>query len=965
MIRAFLLSGAAALTLNTAAPAMAEGHPEGAADAKAANKAPALSAPKIEYTRWVLDNGLEVIALPDNSTANVTTSLWYKVGSKHDPEGRAGFSHLFEHILSRKTVNMPYNMINKLTEDVGGQRNASNWIDRTNYYETVPAQYLETMLWTHRERMAFPVIDDEVFEKERSVVKEELRQRVLAPPYGRFQRFVIPENAFDVLPMRRPGIGSIEELDDASLEDARAFHQAYYGPDTATLIVAGNFEIAHLKELVDQHFADIARRADPVSLAITATEPVRTAPRSVTAAAPNVPLPVFGSLWKAPPVTHPDAAAIEVLSAVLSRGESSRLNEALVRSGKAVNAAHLDAMTMDGGYIASYAVISPAAEPDEVRAILDAELEKVRSQPVTMAELTEAKNEIFSSALSSRQTVRGRAFELGEALVSTGNPDAADIRLEQIAAVTIEDIQRVAQTWLDPQAQVTMSYTRGEYDPAAYANPYPRPQYASVKPATGEPRKVLPEAERMAPPPPGEAPEIVRADFAETQLANGIPLVSTQTSDVPIATITLVMPGGDATDPLDKAGLSAMAADLADNGTATRSATQIAATLESLGASVGLSSGRDGVYASVTAPSANLEAAGRVLVDIVCSATYPDEEVERERRRALDGFSTTLKDPGALAGLVATRIMYGDAPYGRVGNLTSMAAITRDDLIDHRRTWWHPANAKLVISGGITASEAERLGETLFGDWTSDAPAPPAVPDPAGDTQGPRTVVIDMPDAGQAAVVAGVRAIARSDKDFYALWLANTVLGSGSNGRLFEEVRTKRGLSYGAYSSLGQSLDAALLTARAQTKNETASEVASVFFNQFELLGNDVLDEETLEKRRLYLSGAIARSLETTGGFNGQVANLMLRGIEPREAFAIADRLAAISPEETAAMARKYLGAGRASLIIVGDAQQFIEPLRQLRGDVEVIPASDLDLGASDLRKASDEVAAKQAKQVK
>ncbi|MEM7689352.1 MAG: pitrilysin family protein [Pseudomonadota bacterium] len=954
MMRALLLSGAAALTLGAGTAAMADGHLE-----STSAETPTLSAPKIEYTRWVLDNGLEVIALPDNSTANVTTSLWYKVGSKHDPEGRAGFSHLFEHILSRKTVNMPYNMVNKLTEDVGGQRNASNWIDRTNYYETVPAQYLETMLWTHRERMAFPVVDDEVFEKERSIVKEELRQRVLAPPYGRFQRFVIPENAFDVLPMRRPGIGSIEELDDASLEDARAFHQAYYGPDTATLIVAGNFEIAQLRELVDQYFADIPRRENPVSLEITAEEPQRTQPRSVSAAAPNVPLPVIGDIWKAPSVMHPDAAAIEVLSVILSGGENSRLNNALVRSGKAVNAAHFESMTMDGGYIASYAVLSPSAKPEDARAILDAELEKVRSEPVTMDELTEAKNEIFSSALSSRQTVRGRAFELGEALVATGNPDAADLRLERIAAVTPQDLQRVAQTWLDPDAKVSMSYSRGEDEPADYANPYPRPTYGTVAPATGSPRKVLPEGERMAPPPPGETPPVVRAEFVETKLSNGIPLVSTQTSNVPIATITLVMPGGDATDPLDKAGLATMAADLADNGTPTRSATQIASTLEALGASVGLSSGRDGLYASVTAPAVNLEAAGKVLVDIIQNANYPYEEVERERKRTLDGFSATMKDPGALASMVATRVMYGDAPYGRVGNMTSMAAITREDLIAHRETWWTPARAKLVISGGIAADEAARLGEVLFGDWTSDAPAPELVMDPAGEVAPPRTVVIDMPDAGQAAVVAGVRATARSDGDFYPLWLANTVLGSGSNGRLFEEVRTKRGLSYGAYSSLGQSLDAALLTARAQTKNETADEVAAVFFEQFKQLGAEPLDEDSLQKRRLYLSGALARSLETSGGFNGQVANLMLRGIEPREAFAIAERLSMVSPAEAAAMARKYLDAERASLVIVGDAKQFLEPLQELRGEVEVIPADELDLGASDLRKPADKVAAK------
>ena len=221
MLRQFLIAGGAFATVALGQPAIAED-----------SAVTLVTAPAIEFTEWKLDNGLTVIAIADPTTANVMTSMWYDVGSKNDPQGRSGFAHLFEHILSRKTENMPYNMVNRLTEDVGGQRNASTGDDRTNYYEIVPAQYLETMLWTHAERMARPVVDSEVFERERSIVKEELRQRVLAPPYGIMQRFMLSENAYDVLPQRRPGIGSIEQLDSATLDDARAFHQAYYGPDT-------------------------------------------------------------------------------------------------------------------------------------------------------------------------------------------------------------------------------------------------------------------------------------------------------------------------------------------------------------------------------------------------------------------------------------------------------------------------------------------------------------------------------------------------------------------------------------------------------------------------------------------------------------------------------------------------------------------------------------------------------------
>ena len=295
MIRKALFLGAAAAAIAATPPALADGH------AHSETMQAQLSAPEIEYTMWTLDNGLRVIAVPDDTTSTVTTSLWYEVGSKHDPKGRSGFSHLFEHISSRKTENMPYNMIYGLTADVGGSRNASNWVDRTNYFEQVPAAYLETMLWTHRERMAKLVVDEEVFNRERDVVKEELRQRVLAPPYGRLQRFVITENSFDVMPHRRPGIGSIEDLDSATLDDARAFYEAYYGPDTATLIVAGNFDVSLLRPLVDSYFADIPPRANPVDLAIVEREPDRTEPRTVNATAPNVPLPVVGAVWKAPP----------------------------------------------------------------------------------------------------------------------------------------------------------------------------------------------------------------------------------------------------------------------------------------------------------------------------------------------------------------------------------------------------------------------------------------------------------------------------------------------------------------------------------------------------------------------------------------------------------------------------------------------------------------------------------------
>ena len=396
----------------------------------------------------------------------------------------------------------------------------------------------------------------------------------------------------------------------------------------------------------------------------------------------------------------------------------------------------------------------------------------------------------------------------------------------------------------------------------------------------------------------------------------------------------------------EKAGLAELAADLANRGTPTRNAEAIAARLESLGAEFSAFARTDGTVLSLTAPTANLEAAGKVFADILRHADYPADEFERERANAIDAFAIELSDPAALASMAMRPVLYGTAPYGTIGSGTpeSLARLTREDLAAYREEYWNPAAAQVIVTGGIAPGQAFAVTQALFGDWSAEAPPPPSPADPAGPALPVRTLVIDLPEAGQAAVYLGGRGPARGSAEFFPLELANSVLGGGSTGRLFEEIRNKRALSYGSYSSLGSLADDPLLVASAQTANETVPEVVRIMLGEFARMGGEPLEEELLARRRAYLAGGYARGLESSSGYASALVDLLAQGVDLAQAATYADSLDAVSAGEASAAAARYFDPDGISLVVVGNAEAFIDELRAIRPDVEVIPAEGIGL---------------------
>jgi zinc protease len=920
---------------------------------------PAMKTLKIEplkFTERTLANGLHVYAMPDKNTANVSVQVWYDVGSKDDPVGRSGFAHLFEHIMFKATRNMPAEMLDRLTEDVGGFNNASTSDDFTSYYEVVPANHLERVLWAEADRMGSLVVDKAIFLSERDVVKEEFRQRILASPYGKLFGLYLAQTNFSVHPYGRPGIGSIKDLDAATIEDVRAFHATYYRPDNAVLVVSGNFDPAKLDQWVDRYFGPIAtpKRAIPH---VTAKEPARKAPRGYTVYEANTPLPAVSVSYPSPDALSPDQAALSVLDAILSKGESSRLYQSMVYTQQvATEVFTFYEATRDEGAYSLIAILSQGKSADDGLKSLMAEIARVRNGAVTTAELDEAKNELVSDTLRGRETAFGRATELANSLIRYRDGRYADKLLNEIQTVTAADVQRVAKAVLDDNRSVTIRYLPEEAKPAAAKAD------AIASAATIQAQKLdipqseittyvlAPEAGRASPPAPAAPVAANLPAPVERMLANGLRVILAPRRGLPLISAELRVRSGSGSDPAGKGGLASFSADLLTKGTKTRSATEIARQIESLGALLSASAGPDSSGVSLETRADRVLDAFTIMADVVRNPAFATEEVERQRQQALDELRVNLRQPGAVAGYALTRLLFGSGPYGSVASLTSIAAIKPEDTSSYHAAYWRPDNALLVISGDVSPEEGFNLAERFFGEWAKAGTPLAAEPNAALSADARRAVAIDLPKSGQAAVGFAMLGVSRSDPDYFPALVINSVLGGGYSARLNQEIRIKRGLSYGARSILSQQRAPGPIIALTQTRNEAAVQVVELMEQELAKLGQSDTPASEFEARKANLIGSFGREVETASGLSGQLALLATFGLPlDRLQSYVADVQSVAAPHSRAVAARLF-DPKKATMVVVGDGGIFFQALKKKRADVERIPIDRLNLDSADLK---------------
>jgi len=407
-----------------------------------------------------LANGLRIVSLKDNTSPTISIHMWYNVGSKDDPQGRSGFAHMFEHLMFKSTKNMKSENMDRITEDVGGYNNASTYDDFTNYFEVIPANYLETLLWAESDRMVNLNVDEANFKSERDVVKEEYRQRILANPYGMLVGQYISSLSFKTHPYKRPGIGNLDELNAATNQDAAAFYKTFYRPDNAVLIVVGDFEQAQLDAWIDKYFGRIPKPAGLIPR-VTAVEPERTAEARHMMTAPNVPFPAVAITYLAPPSKSPDNFALHVAEKILSGGDSARLYQSLVYKQQIAQQAQLTTdIRNDRGLLYFLAIASEGKTADVLEKALLAELKLIQDKGVTPAELAKAKNLIVTQTLLEREQNDGKAAAIERAIAYDGDAKAVNSDIQNVQAVTAADVQRVMKKYFSDTNRVVIYYNQ-------------------------------------------------------------------------------------------------------------------------------------------------------------------------------------------------------------------------------------------------------------------------------------------------------------------------------------------------------------------------------------------------------------------------------------------------------------------------------------------------------------------------
>ena len=737
--------------------------------------------PEISFAEFYLDNGLRVIVHEDHKAPIVAVTVWYHVGSKNETPGKTGFAHLFEHLMFNGSEHFNDEYFRPFEEVGATSMNGTTDSDRTNYFETVPTSALDLALWMESDRMGhlLGAIDQAKLDEQRGVVQNEKREDD-NQPYGKVYAQIVANLFPPGHPYSWETIGSMEDLNAASLDDVKHWFQTYYGPNNATLVLAGDIDLETAKQKVQHFFGDILPGPPLVQRERWIPDAV---PASRIVMQDRVPQARVYKVWRGPEWRSDDTTLFELIDAVLTSGKTSRLYQRLVYDEQI--ATDVGAFTIDGEIAGGYVAYATAAEGQDLKAVeraLDDEIARFLRDGPTRAEVERVRAEIKGSFIRGIEQVggfHGKSNILAENAVFGGRPDFYKHSLDVMNAATPEIVRAAARRWLSGNAL------------ALEVRPFPTTLAASGG-----------GADRSRAPGPNSFPQAPFPPLARATLANGLRVIVAERHAVPVVRLSLQIDSGFAADQFAAPGVASMAMDMLDEGTATLSALQINDRVAALGAE--LTTGADLDYAVVrlSALKENLDASLALYADVILSPAFKSEELERAKRLQLADIQEEKNTPTSMALRILPRLLYGDGhaySAGMTGSGTeeSVAAMTRDDLVKFHSTWFKPNNATLIVVGDTTLAEIRPKLDKLFTRWLPGE-VPKKTLSAVARPVKPRVFLIDRPGSEQSTIIAGDLAPPKQPDDDIAIDAMNDILGGAFTSRINMNLREDKTWAYGA-----------------------------------------------------------------------------------------------------------------------------------------------------------------------
>ena len=893
-----------------------------AAEAKAAKPA---SIPEIDipYTKFVLKNGLTVLHHEDRKAPIVAVNLWYHVGSKNEPPGRSGFAHLFEHLMFNGSENFNQDYF-KALETVGAtDLNGTTNEDRTNYFQNVPKSALDMVLWLESDRMGhlLGVIDQPKLDEQRGVVQNEKRQ-------GDNEPYSISEELITkaVWPANHPYshtvIGSMEDLNAASLENVKDWFRAYYGPSNAVLVIAGDVDLATAKAKAEQYFGDIPP-GPPV--AHFGQWVAKRTGKQHQVAQDRVPQARVYRVWNIPGYGTADAAYMNLLTQILVGDKGSRLYKRLVYDDQI--ATNINSY-IDSREIGSLFMIEATARPGDdltkVNAAIDEELEKLLASGPTQDELDRIRTRYFSNFVRGAERIGGfggKSDILAQSAVYGGSGDAYKRTLRYVADAKTSDVHRAAKAWLSD----------GEYT----LDIVPFPQLAAA--TNGADRKQMPKAGEAAAP---EFPKLARAT-----LSNGMKLIVAERHGVPVVNFSLMLDAGYAADQFAQPGTASLAMNMLDEGTKTRDALRISTDLSRLGAALTSGSNLDVSLVNLSVLKPNLDEALNLYSDVILNPAFPQSDFDRLQKLQIAGIQREKAQPIQMALRVFPAMLYGREhaygnPFTGSGTEQSVAKLTRADMQKFHDTWFKPNTATMVVVGDTTLAEIQPRLEKLFAGWKR-GDVPKKNIGTVAVVQKPVVYIVDKPGAAQSVILAGVIAPPKANPIETAIETMNTVLGGAFISRLNMNLREDKHWAYGAGSFLPAARGQRMFVAYAPVQTDKTKESMVEVSKELQQITKDrLVTADELAGAKSNITLALPGSWETSNAVTGAISDMVRFELPPDYYETYAGKVKSMTLNDMNKAAQEVVRAGNLTWVVVGDRAKIEKGIRELGyGEIRLIDA--------------------------